>query len=177
VELVLVHLLSLLNLLQIFTTDPEGSFAAWNAVAVGADSANIMTQLAKATPLQRKINIESNQVASTSGVDSTVEAPEGSDVAAIWPKFKSTVLAKFFRNSKATQRCGDGSSSIRETIRPVSAALQDVLQDEESWVEDSEGSEDGETAVEWLVEVSDTTAGVLTVASVYSNCRPCQATM
>jgi hypothetical protein len=161
VELVLVHLLSLFNLLQIFTTDPEGSFAAWNAVAVGADSANIMAQLAKSIPLRRR-HIESHPITLASGVDSTVEAPERADVAAVWLKFKSTVLAKFFRNSKATQRSGDGSSSNRETIRPVSAALLDVLQDEESWVEDSDGSEDGETAVEWLVEVSDTTAGVLT---------------
>jgi hypothetical protein len=106
--------------------------------------------------------MSSNPVDPTSGVDSSVKSLEGSDVAAVWPKFKSTVLAKFFRNSRAKQRSGEGSSSNRETIRPVSAALQDVLQDEESWVEDSEGSEDGETAVEWLVEVSDTTAGVLT---------------
>jgi hypothetical protein len=121
-----------------------------------------MTQLATAIPLPRKTHLSSNTVDATSGVDSTVKSLEGSDVAAVWPKFKSTVLAKFFRNSRAEQRSRDGSHTNRAATTPVSAAMQDVLQDEENLVEDSDGSEDGETAVEWLVEVSDTTAGVLT---------------
>lgn len=66
---------------QLFTTDPEGSFSGWNAVAIGSNSADIRKSLAEIVKTE-----ENNDVCKRT-------------VVSVWPKFNKQILNKHFDES------------------------------------------------------------------------------
>lgn len=144
---------------QVFTTDPEGSFAAWNAVAVGVNAPTIMFELASLVPTKRT-NSGNTDKAKDSEAIATIPT-----VQSVWPKFRRSILGKFFRNPPANAvaaatraRAGTGSSTTTGTDGKVSVRTEQKVQDEEGWAVEEDRyarqeAEDG--ATEWLVEVRD----------------------
>lgn len=86
---------------QLFTTDPEGSFSGWNAVAIGSKADDISKSLADIVKDGRK----------GSSVGSTVEN--------IWPTFSSNILRKYFRSSSSTSKTVSQSSDNEQRVENV----------------------------------------------------------
>jgi hypothetical protein len=169
---------------QVYTTDPEGSFTAWNAVAIGADAPRIMTELASVIDAHKtpdsavpdSINAETTAARRVKGVRRSAGTVE-----AVWPKFRSAILGKFFRTDRS--EVSGAPSAIRSTldsgaVRGVGVDDAAAVQDEDSVVQGVEGgkaavqggeagavrSDDGEGAhaemdasdeTTWSVEVSE----------------------
>jgi hypothetical protein len=147
--------------IQAYTTDPEGSFTAWNAVAIGADAPRIMTELASLIDAHKT----PDSTAPESGTASKTAVQRGrgarrsaGTVEAVWPKFRSAILGKFFRTYRSdvrgAHRVGKAthdSDMVREVVEGDATAVQD----EDGVVQSVEGGKPAERGGEAGVMRSD----------------------
>jgi hypothetical protein len=124
---------------QVYTTDPEGSFTAWNAVAIGADAPKVMAELASLIDAHKATDSSNSSTTTGSNDESKGKANDksrgrrnGITVQSMWPKFRSAILGKFFRNEQdsangtpSTARTTSSDGVVRAARVRADAAVQD----------------------------------------------------
>lgn len=122
---------------QLFTTDPEGSFSGWNAVAIGSKATDINRNLADIMHMEDNGSRDTNTEEVRNGVKCarTVES--------VWPKFNSHILRKYFRHTTSAPAHTSGRGGA-ESAAPTQSDAPLVPEDE---ADHSEGDGD------WISEV------------------------
>lgn len=117
---------------QVFSVDPEGSSRGCNAIAIGAHSSSLLDELAGIVNEEQP---ERNKA--SAAVRNTMNH--------VWPKFKSRILRKYFKNTANE----DEAPLHTRTVFRGSEGGSDTASDELDWGGGLPGG-----AGEWSTEVS-----------------------